>query len=78
MTVGSDCLVCINNSLVFGKLKAVYQYTVVVDLYGETEYKRQAVAKNHVVSIVSPEALDAIKTYRFGRGEQGNENEISS
>lgn len=66
MTVGSDCLVCINHSLVLAKLKAVYQYTVVVDLYGEAEYKRQAVAKNHVISIVSSEALDAIKTHQFG------------
>ena len=65
MTVGSDCLVCINNSLVFGKLKAVYQYTVVVDLYGETEHKRQAVAKNHVISYVTTEALEAIRFNQF-------------
>ncbi|MGE8037740.1 hypothetical protein [Lysinibacillus sp. NPDC093692] len=41
MILGSNCLVCINNGLVLGKVQAVYQHNVVVEIYGDK------IEKNH-------------------------------
>lgn len=58
--IGSNYLVCINNSLVVGELRAIYQYTVVVQVYGYEEYARQAISKANVICSVASEAVDVI------------------
>lgn len=63
MILGSNCLVCVNNALVLGKVQAIYQHNVVVELFGDKIDEPQVISKNNVISSVSSEAFEAIKEH---------------
>ena len=63
MILGSNCLVCVNNALVLGKVQAVYQHNVVVEIYGDKIDEPQVISKENVISSVSSEAFEAIKEH---------------
>ena len=63
MILGSDCLVCINNALVLGKVQAIYEQNVVVELYGNNTDKPVIVGNDKVISSVSSEAFEAIREH---------------
>ena len=63
MILGSDCLVCINNALVLGKVQAIYEHNVVVELYGNNTDKPVIVGNDKVISSVSSEAFEAIREH---------------
>lgn len=63
MILGTNCLVCIKNALVLGKVQAVYKHNVVVEIYGNKMDEPQVVSKENVISSVSSEAFEAIKEH---------------
>ncbi|MGE7113974.1 hypothetical protein [Lysinibacillus sp. NPDC047702] len=63
MILGSDCLVCINNALLLGKVQAIYQYNVVVEICGDKMEEPQVIGKENVISSVSSESFEAIKEH---------------
>ena len=63
MTVGSDCLFCINNVLVLGKVRYIDGDTVVASLYGDKTRMPAILTKDDVISSITPEAFEAIKEH---------------
>lgn len=61
MFIGTNCLVCIKNALVLGKVIAIYQYNVVVEIYGDEITEPITVEREDIISSVSSEAFEAIK-----------------
>ena len=63
MVLGSKCLVCINGALLVGQIQSIYEYNVVVELFGEKVTEPQVISKEKVIGSVSSEAFETIQEY---------------
>lgn len=61
MIIGQKCLVVFNSALVLAEVQAVYQYNVVVRLFGKRITEPQVIERENVIGSISQEAFDAIE-----------------
>lgn len=61
MKLGTECLVCINGSLLSGELLGIHTYNVIVEVFYDDLTEIQTVPKRNVIEFISPNSFELIK-----------------